>query len=92
MQYKKEKNSTGDKALPVEVVKKERLAVFMQHWKIVKSYGPSASNNHVTSFRAGQLVFNESEIESFLEQGAPIRVYVHDVESTTSGSNRTAKS
>lgn len=68
-------------------IKKERLAVFMQPWKIVQSYGLNASNKHITSFRAGQLVFDDEKIDSLLKQGAPIRIYVHDVESSTGDIN-----
>jgi hypothetical protein len=71
----------------VAPVKKEILAVFMNSWKIVKSYGPAASNVHVKSFRAGELVFNEKLINEYIKQGAPLRVYVHDESASSSGIN-----
>lgn len=59
---------------------KERVGIFMKEWKIVTSYGPSSMNSHITSFRAGQIIFNESKIDELVSQGAPLRIYSRDVE------------
>ena len=60
-------------------VELERVGVFMNQWKVVKSYGPSSMNSHITSYRAGQLIWDEELIMQLLDQGAPLRVYIHDV-------------
>lgn len=72
---------------PAFVIKKEKLGVFVKPWQIVKRYGQNSLNVHITSFRALQLIFNQDEIESLLQQGAPLRVYYRDVEPPTGGSN-----
>ena len=75
---KKDESADASSAEDVEV-ELERVGVFLRHFKIVRKYGPSCMNSHVTSYRAGQLVWNEEEIHQLLEMGAPLRVYIHDV-------------
>jgi len=83
----KTKNGAAGKEPVAPSVKKDKIAIFMMNWKLVKQYQPNSPNTHVTSFRAGQIVFRDDEIESLLEQGAPIRIYVHDVEPTACGTD-----
>lgn len=71
----------------VVAVKKEKIGVFVKGWKKVERYSPHSPSVHVTSFNAGEIVWDESILDSLLAQDAPIKVYQHDVESPASGSN-----
>lgn len=66
---------------------RDRVGIFMKPWKFVARYGINSLNVSVKNFRVGQLVFNDDEIKSLKAQGAPLRVYVYDVESNTGGIN-----
>lgn len=75
----KEVSKAASENEAVKVVK-ERIGVFYRNWKRVTSYGNNSMNVHVKNFNAGQLVFREDEILSLLNEGAPIKVYIEDVD------------
>lgn len=72
---------------PLVAVKKDYVGVFMQHWKHAVRYGHNCHESTITSYRAGQLILDMKKVDELIALGAPVRVYSHDVQPTTSGVN-----
>jgi len=60
--------------------KREKIAVFMNNFSHVVYAGPDEHHRQLSTFRRGQIIFDESLIDDLLKMDAPIRVYYRDVD------------
>lgn len=65
---------------PVEVKNSEtgRVAIFSSNWMEVSSLADHLPDKHMKSWRKGQMVSVDCDIERLKSLNAPIKVYIED--------------
>jgi len=62
-----------------ENVMKHRIAIFSKNWMEVSSLSSHCLDKHLKSWKKGQVVSINEDIERLKSMGAPIKVYIEDV-------------
>jgi hypothetical protein len=58
----------------------QRVAIFMRNWMEVSKLSAAHTTCSLKSWKRGETVFSESDVERLLSLNAPVKVFIEDVD------------